>query len=121
MASLYFDEDSQEELCIVLARAAGLSVSSSAECGMNGSADEDQFAFAAAHGHTLVTANADDFRRLQGDWAKRGIGHRGIVIRSQEFSPQETVRCLVAFIQATPEAALESGVFYLANYAGRVT
>ncbi|HMO95730.1 MAG TPA: hypothetical protein PKD27_06375 [Tepidiformaceae bacterium] len=71
MSSIYFDEDSQDDLCI----------------------------------------------ELQAEWGRAGREHFGIVIRSQEHPPQETVRRLVNLLSAVPEPALRSGVFYLSNYA----
>ncbi len=116
MPTLYFDEDSQNGVILRLVRDAGVSATCSAEHGMNGTSDDEQMAFAANLGFTLVTANANDFRRIQTRWGKESKQHAGIVIRSQSHAPSESVRRLKNLLEQVSDTNLQHGIFYLANY-----
>ena len=72
-------------------RRRGIGVSTTAEANLLGAPDDQQLAYASAHGRVLVTCDAD-FLRLH----RRGIKHAGIVYCHQgQRSVGEILRSLV--------------------------
>jgi hypothetical protein len=45
-----------------------------------GISDEDQLAFATAHGRAIYTFNAVDYARLHREWHASGRSHAGIIV-----------------------------------------
>ena len=67
----------------------------SREAGMDGSADEDQLAFATTAGRLLLTTNRDDFARLSAKWLRAGRRHAGLAILTrQDFDVGVVLRAL---------------------------
>ncbi len=112
MPVLYFDEDSQDEALLAALRRAGLSVTSSAEHGMNRASDEDQLSFAAGNGWVIVTANAGHFADLHRKWARAGKSHSGIFIRFQQVGVGENARRIESALRLFDER-IGNEIFYL--------
>lgn len=75
----YLDEDLPYEVAAI-ARAQGLDVLSSCECGRNGQRDEEQFALAAAEGRCFVTRNYRDFVPLTMRLLEAQRPHAGLLL-----------------------------------------
>jgi len=75
----YLDEDLSDEVARI-ARAQGLDVISSHECGRDGSSDDAQLRFAAEDGRCMVTRNRDDFIQWTVRFYENGWPHVGVLI-----------------------------------------
>jgi len=88
--SLYFDENSSNEIVISHLRQAGYDVETTAEAGMLGTSDEEQLRYAVAEGRTIFSHDVDDFCRIHADWSSKGRKHLGIILVDQDkYSPAE--------------------------------
>lgn len=85
---LYTDEDVTARLAVFL-RERGHAASCVAEAGTAGFSDEEQLAFAASRGWTILTYNLRDFVALARRWHDAGRAHAGIIV-SQQFRREET-------------------------------
>ena len=85
---LYTDEDVTDRLALLL-RERGYEASSALEAATSGSTDEEQLAFAASRGWTILTYNRRDFSVLAHRWQETGQSHAGIVL-SRQFSNRQT-------------------------------
>lgn len=85
---LYTDEDVTDRLAVLL-QERGYEAASAGSSGTNGYSDEEQLAFAASRGWTILTCNKKDFARLAQDWYADGREHAGIVL-SRQFSTERT-------------------------------
>jgi len=98
----YLDEDLPYRVAVI-ARANGLDVVSSHECGRNGLPDEEQLRLAANEGRCLVTRNRDDFQALTLRFFESGWSHAGVLIVSRSLPSQDPgglARALVAYARA---------------------
>ncbi len=66
---VYDDEDAMNGIVRKMLVAAGVDCLTSNEAGNGGLSDDAQLAFAAAHGHAIITHNMKDFLRIYGEWA----------------------------------------------------
>jgi predicted nuclease of predicted toxin-antitoxin system len=85
---LYTDEDVIDRLAVLL-REQGYGAACVTEVGTAGLTDEEQLAFAAGRGWTILTYNLRDFVELARRWHDVGQAHAGIVV-SRQFRRQET-------------------------------
>lgn len=85
---LYTDEDITDRLAVLLQRRGYNAVSARA-AGTDGLADEEQLAFAAERGWTILTYNRKDFILLAQRWFAAGREHSGIIL-SRQFSNEGT-------------------------------
>ena len=85
---LYTDEDIADLLTSLL-RQRGYQAASVASVGTQGFSDEEQLAFAASRGWTILTYNKKDFAILAQCWYAEGRTHAGIVL-SRQFSARMT-------------------------------
>ena len=95
----YLDEDLPTRVA-ALARAEGLDVVSSHECGRDRLPDNQQLRLAAQDGRCLVTRNARDFVPLTRDFAERQWPHAGILIVTRSLPNHafaSIARALIAF------------------------
>jgi predicted nuclease of predicted toxin-antitoxin system len=105
----YLDEDLPYRVAII-ARAQGLDVTSSQECGRNELPDETQLRLAAEEGRCLVTRNRDDFQELTLRFFENEWPHAGVLIVPRSLPNRDAARiarALVAFAQ-TQETDLPS-------------
>lgn len=81
---------------------------------MSGATDADHLKFAADSGRVIVTANRGDFARLHSEWASIGRTHGGIIIRSRQGTPPETIAdSILAVLQERPGAVLANCILYV--------
>ena len=85
---LYTDEDVTDRLALLL-QERGYEAASAGSSRTRGFSDEEQLAFAASRGWTILTYNKKDFTRLAQSWYVDGREHAGIVL-SQQFSLERT-------------------------------
>ena len=85
---LYTDEDISDRLAVLL-RSRGYQAESAESAGTRGLPDEEQLAFAAERGWTILSYNKKDFVLLARLWFAAGREHAGIVL-SRQFSSQAT-------------------------------
>jgi predicted nuclease of predicted toxin-antitoxin system len=85
---LYTDEDVTDRLAFLL-RERGYEAESALKAGTTGWSDEEQLAFAASRGWTLLTYNRKDFSILARHWQDTGRDHAGIIL-SRQFSTRQT-------------------------------
>ena len=85
---LYTDEDVTDRLASLL-RERGYEAESALKAGTSGWSDEEQLAFAASRGWTLLTYNQKDFIALARRWNDAGRSHAGIIL-SRQFSIRQT-------------------------------
>src|SRR3954466_15229462 len=85
---LYTDEDVTDRLAPLL-RERGYEAESVLKAGTAGFTDEQQLAFAAGQGWTLLTYNRRDFIALARQWQDAGRSHAGIIL-SRQFNNRQT-------------------------------
>jgi predicted nuclease of predicted toxin-antitoxin system len=88
-----------------IARAQGIDVVSSHECGRNGLTDAEQLRLAASGGRCFVTRNARDFAPLTAELVRRQGEHAGVLIvprTLRDRHPERIARALVDYAQAHP-------------------
>ncbi|MHB1035968.1 MAG: DUF5615 family PIN-like protein [Pirellulales bacterium] len=85
---LYCDEDSVRHALVLALRKRGVDIRTSLESGMNGTADEQQLAYAAAQGMAIFTFNMGDFCRLHSRWLAEQRSHAGIVVARCLLNPE---------------------------------
>jgi predicted nuclease of predicted toxin-antitoxin system len=101
--SLYTDEDVTDRLALLL-RERGYEAESALEAGTTGFTDEQQLAFAANRGLTLLTYNRRDFIVLAQRWHDASRDHAGIIL-SHQFSNRQTgelLRQVCRFLESVP-------------------
>lgn len=104
---LYTDEDVDTRLAEQLQRR-GYDVLSCRDANrhLQGIDDEDQLAFAARHGRTILVHNVDDYARRDQAWKTEGREHRGILAVQNGRPIGALVRRVHAYLDTTtpPEA-----------------
>jgi predicted nuclease of predicted toxin-antitoxin system len=93
----YLDEDLSGAVARI-ARAQGLDVISSHECGRNGLPDDEQLRLAAADGRCLVTRNAKDFLALTARFFEEGWPHAGMLIVSSSLPNRDFAGIAAALV-----------------------
>jgi hypothetical protein len=84
---LSLDHDSSDSRVVAALRGAGMDVLTALEAGNRDRSDPEQLAFASDEGRVLYSANVRDFTRINGDWARQGLVHAGIALRSSQGMP----------------------------------
>ena len=115
--SLYLDEDVSDLLAELL-QERGYEVESAWSLGMTGLSDEEQLAFAARRGCTLLTYNRNDFLSLASRWHEEGREHAGLLI-SQQFSRREIgelLRQVCNFLDQVSASEMWNTVRFLQSY-----
>jgi predicted nuclease of predicted toxin-antitoxin system len=111
----YLDEDLPTRVA-ALARAQGLDVVSSHECGRDRMTDDQQLRLAGQEGRCLVTRNARDFVPLTRDFAERQWPHAGLLIVTRSLPNHafaSIARALVAFDRGRGEDLPAYAVLFL--------
>ena len=78
--SIYLDDCADSDLLAGHLREAGHTVVTPRSAGTGGIRDPDHLAYAASHGHALLTFNPEDFEALHDQWQERGERHSGILL-----------------------------------------
>ncbi len=84
---LYLDRHIMARLAVDL-RARGYNVLRTEEAGKDTATDEEQLAFAAGGGRSILTFNIRDFAPLHDQWQAAGRRHAGILVSQQLGSRQ---------------------------------
>ncbi|MBI4493818.1 MAG: DUF5615 family PIN-like protein [Chloroflexi bacterium] len=111
----YLDEDISHQVASI-ARAGGLDVISSHECGRNGLPDEQQLRLAAAEGRCFVTRNRNDFELLTVRFFEAGWPHAGVLIVQASWPGHRfaaLAEALARYAQAHPDGVPSYGIDFL--------
>lgn len=115
--ALYIDEDSKVSALIDALRRRGIDVLTTADAGRDGLADDEQLAFAAENGRTLVTANIGDFERIHARWSRAGREHAGIVYwLRKEHSTSAVIRAQTLFATTVEPSEIRSRTAWLRRW-----
>jgi predicted nuclease of predicted toxin-antitoxin system len=115
---LYTDEDVTDRLAALL-QERGYEAASAGSTGRRGSSDEEQLAFAASRGWTILTYNKRDFTRLAQSWYANGREHAGIVL-SRQFSAERTgelLRQTCNLLESVSAEEMWNTVYVLQSYS----
>jgi predicted nuclease of predicted toxin-antitoxin system len=91
------DEDLSDEVARI-ARAHGLDVISSHECGRDGLSDDAQLRLAADEGRCVVTRNRDDFVHWTVRFFENGWPHAGVLIVARSLPNGNSAAIAAALI-----------------------
>jgi predicted nuclease of predicted toxin-antitoxin system len=114
---LYTDEDVTDRLASLL-RERGYEAESALKAGTTGWTDEEQLAFAASRGWTLLTYNRRDFSALARHWHDANRSHAGIIL-SRQFSIRQTgelLRQVCRLIESVPAGEMRNTVRNLQSH-----
>lgn len=114
---LYVDADITPRLARVL-RARGYDVVSAHEIDRAETSDEEQMAFAAVQGRTLLTCNARDFTPIFEDYWFKGQDHSGVVV-SQQLELGEMARRVGRLLNTVTADEMRNNWKNLAAFAQR--
>ena len=109
------DENLSDEVARI-ARAQGLDIISSHECGRDGLADEEQLRLASEEGRCVVTRNRDDFLALTVRFFENQAPHAGVLVVPPSLPDRDAAaiaRALVAYAQTHPEGVASYSFDYL--------
>jgi hypothetical protein len=106
------DEDSCDRRFVQELRRLGVDVLAADELGRKGLSDADHLAFATAEGCALLTANVGDFHALQGECARLGREHAGILIwkKSVRRSPESLAADVFRVLAEAPGGVLSNAL-----------
>lgn len=113
------DEDISPQVAEI-ARALGLDVITSHECGRNGLLDDEQLQLAAADERCFVTRNRNDFIQLTIDFLEAAQPHTGVLIVSRTLANDGAAAIAQALLahEQSHEAGLSSyGIDFLSRPA----
>lgn len=111
---LYFDEDVDIHLIEALS-AQGFKAYCAKDEGMLGKSDEEQLAYAAEKGWTLMTHNVKHFRKLNQKYQQSGLNNSGIILAKQKSFDIILNRLFRFFDQISIED-VRNQLFFLKNY-----
>jgi len=115
--SLYFDEDSQDSDLVQALRLHGVDVLTSAEAGMNGRKDREQFEYASNSGRAIYSFNSRDFFQLHTEFLSQGKTHAGLILApQQELSIGEQMRRLLKLIAARSAEDMANQVEFMGKW-----
>jgi len=114
---VYLDENVDVALVKAL-RQRGFHATCARDEGMLGRHDEEQLAFAARHGWTILSHNAVHFKRLHSHYVEQGWEHAGIIV-----APRVTVgillRWMINLLNRVSADEARNQLLYLQNYVQR--
>jgi hypothetical protein len=95
-------------------RARGVDLVTTADAGQIGSSDEEQLAFAAAHGLVLYTFNVGDFCRLHLAYLETGRSHAGIVVvPRQRYDVGQQIRAICRLTTDRTASEMQNALVFL--------
>ena len=114
---MYLDEDISSKVAEIL-RKKGMDAVSAHETGMLEASDDEQLAFAASEGRTMVTRNRDDYITLSVQFFEDLKPHKGLIIvphtiPGSEFSKLATL--LIKFSKERPEGLASYTIEFLSS------
>ena len=114
---MYLDEDISPKVAEIL-RKKGMDAVSAHETGMLEASDDEQLAFAASEGRTMVTRNRDDYITLSVQFFEDLKPHKGLIIvphtiPGSEFSKLATL--LIKFSKERPEGLASYTIEFLSS------
>jgi hypothetical protein len=109
--SLYLDED-VDVLVGTLVAARAFKVATTVGSGNLGKTDEEQLAFAASAGLTMLMHNRADFERLAAGWLATGKVHGGIIIAVRRPA-YDLARRLLVLLNDVPADEMRDQVRYI--------
>ena len=112
---LYIDEDAQRRALIQSVRARGYDVVTTSEAGRLSLSDDDQLAYSAVEGRTLVTFNSRDFVHLHRKFLIGGRSHAGIIV-SNQLETGVLVRRLLRLLQSRSAEDMANWLEFLSNW-----
>lgn len=112
---LYIDADISYKLAQAL-RSRGFDAMAAHEVGMAEASDDEQMAYAAAEGRTVLTCNAQDFTPIFRDYWHNGRDHSGIIV-TQQLSFGEMLRRVTQFLDAVTADEMRNNWKNLAEFA----
>lgn len=102
---------------IAALRSRGVAVITPLDAGLSGKSDEEQLAFATAHGYALYTFNVSDFYRLHTRWAGAGREHAGMILAQQQrFTVGEQLRRILRLHATATTGSVRNQVEFLGNW-----
>ena len=111
---LYLDHDVHPYFVAAL-RRHGYEAYSTQEFGNQQASDEEQLAFAASRGWTLLSYNIGHFSDLHQRWTAQGKEHAGILLATQ-FNPDRTLRRLLNLLFLADLSDLHSRCLFLGSW-----
>ncbi|MCZ7574914.1 MAG: DUF5615 family PIN-like protein [Ardenticatenaceae bacterium] len=108
---LSLDEDVHKRVAAAL-QLRHFDVVSAHELGTWGLSDEEQAAYAAREGRTILTYNTPDSLRLHQEWLQAGRAHWGIVV-SDQLPIRETVHRLLNLLNRVTADEMQNEVRWL--------
>ncbi|HID29392.1 MAG TPA: hypothetical protein EYP19_05245 [Desulfobacterales bacterium] len=83
---------------------------------MNGKSDEEQLAFAATKGWTILTHDVRHFRELHRRYMEKGLEHTGIIV-SKRMETGFTLHCLLNLLNQVSAKEARNSLLFLQNFA----
>jgi hypothetical protein len=115
--TVYVDEDAMDSDLVAALRSRGVPVITALDVGLVGKADDEQLAFAAAHGCVLYTFNVSDFYQIHIEWVSEGREHAGTILSPQQrFSVGEQLRRILHLRAAVTFEGMRNQVEFLGNW-----
>ena len=108
---LYLNHDVPKTAAEAL-RSEGYDVVATDEVGLADASDEEQLAWAAKEGRTLVSFNVRDYPSLHLKYLQEELFHSGIVL-SKQMGIKETIRALKVLLTTTTPEDLKSQLRWL--------
>ena len=113
---LYFDEDAMDRDVLGPLRLRGLDIETASDASMLEGSDEEQLAYAASQGRTIVTSNVAHFARLHQLYLATGRTHAGIVvIHQRRHSVGDVIRRLLRLTSTRQPEDLRAQLVYLSS------
>jgi predicted nuclease of predicted toxin-antitoxin system len=108
---LYLDED-VDILIAQLLRARGFVAATTLEAGNLQATDDQQLAYAAAHGMAFLTHNRADFEALHQAYVASGREHAGLIIAVRR-SPYDVARRLLLILNQVTADEMHNQIRYI--------
>lgn len=108
---IYLDED-VDILIAELLRSQGFVATTTQEAGHSEWSDDEQLAYAAAHGMAILTHNRNDFQRRADAYFAQGLVHAGIMIAVRRPAHEVASRLVAVLNQLTADE-MRNQVAYL--------
>jgi predicted nuclease of predicted toxin-antitoxin system len=98
----YLDENLSQDVAAI-AKEYGIDVTCSHDCGLDGSSDEEQLAYAAAERRVMVTRNYRDYSELTKRFQEEGRPHAGVLFVPSSLPNHHVQRIALALVRYANE------------------